>query len=221
MRTYKLPILAFMSLSFMGLVGCNETTGYSNDAIIASSESASNHSARTGVDAGPISIYTEVQNDGGSYTELFKDCPLGSVLTGFGAHVKNHNFAGVTVHCRTINSDGSLGSQSAYSAGTSIQEQQRFLPTNMVAVGLGGTVTDDNIYKIVIEGCLWDPSSRSIDFGNCQTFSSFKDINSEKFFGIEDVAESSNRAKAVLTGAGMTSSHDNLRQIRITIGTIR
>lgn len=165
--------------------------------------------------------YTETQSDGRSTVERFVDCGIDQIMTGFGGHVNGGDFVGVTAYCRDIQSDGTLGNESQVSSGTSGSESVKTVPFGYAVVGVGGWVGSGNLRRVTLTACKWNVSTRNLDMGSCQNFSSDGIWSHELFWDVHKNLTINDKAKTVATGAGMTASNDNVVQIRLTSGRLR
>lgn len=205
----KYLIYAFTGIFFVACVSSNDT-----QPIIQQKSNYKN------IIPGALTSYIDVQLDSGEKVEAFANCPQGDMLVGFGGKVTSGNFSCVTIYCRGFNDSGHLGSALSYQSGSAGEEQQLLLPSTMVAIGIGGTVDSDNLTNILIKACSWIPESLKINPNQCQTFGSHN-TTFEKYFDVWNGLTENEKPKAIVTGAGMTATGDNISSIRLTRGTIK
>jgi len=157
-------------------------------------------------------------------TEVYMDCQPDQVLTGVGAWVSGDNFAGLTVYCRDIEPNGQLSilETSYIHRGASQEGGPVNADSGKVVVGVGGIVTADNVYRLVIRECNWDPSTKRVNVFSCN----YKSNNSGTQFTTEQYKEAfegmsaTDKARSVATGVGFTSSSDNLYNVRMSRGLL-
>lgn len=174
----------------------------------------------------PSDFFSEFRyesSSGASHVERYVDCGVDQVLTGAGARVDgNGHVTDVTIHCRDILSDGAL-SANAYSvqAGGASQEKVIQATLGYVIVGLGATVADANLQRLVIKQCPWIASDRRVDVSACDYTSTTPGSDSSDVFLDAHLAYStSERSRVVATGFGLTATRDQVLTIRMSSGKL-
>ena len=164
--------------------------------------------------------YSSQATDGVAQVERFVECEPDEVMTGFGARVDSDNVTDVTLYCRAIQSDGSLNPDdvSYYSGGDS-QQQKILAGRGQVVVGLGGSVTNDSIERLVIWQCPWIATDRRVDTDSCSYKSTepFSD-STEVFLNLHATLSASAKERTVGVGAGITATDDNMYAVRMISG---
>jgi hypothetical protein len=227
MRKFMANPFLVGALGALALIGC--TTGENlengsdaeNAQTVHNGKSDLNLSARVSGATTYFSNYTEIQTDGHPSTEKFADCGPDHVMTGWGGWVSSGDFKAVTVYCRSIGTDGQLGSEtSVFNGSTGIQVSVR-ATSGWVVAGVGGWVRS-SLRRATIFQCQWNPSTKSINPATCAWFGSDNDAQSEMQYDVRANLPNANYwSKSVATGAGFTASDDDVSEIRLTVGTLK
>jgi hypothetical protein len=168
-----------------------------------------------------FSSYTEAQSDSHPVTERFVDCPIDYVMTGVGGWVHAGDFQGVTVHCKAINADGSLGTEVALVNGSPGEESVVTASPGWVVTGVGGWVGNNDFKRALILQCPWIPANKSVASNSCFWKGSDGDPTGELLYSVRATVTNGLWPKTIATGAGFTASDDNVSEIRLTIGTLK
>lgn len=158
-------------------------------------------------------------------------CNSNEVMTGFCGRVDDQsNFTHVSVSCRAVNNDGTLGSQHLH-GDTDCAELSVTADDGWVAVGAAGSVANNNLNLAAIRQCFWLTASKKVYVSqsaesclwkrNNGSTTNANTISAEKLTDSHAGQPLVTREKRVLRGVGLTASSDEaLGRLRIAWGTI-
>jgi hypothetical protein len=167
--------------------------------------------------------YTYLQSNGGAQVERYADCAPDQVLSGVGARVVSDNVTDLTVYCRDILANGTLSvNESQFTAGGASQEKQLHATNAHAVVGFGAIVSGDNVNRIVLRICPWIAATKRVDVLNCSFISTTVGSNSaEQAVDTHGGLSAALKPRTVATGAGFTTSSDNVFAVRMSSGLLK
>jgi hypothetical protein len=227
MKAFLKKTILCGAMGALTMVGCttedslNASSG-SDKAVSSPKQSGeSKYSARTSGATTYFQSYSEIQTDGHPSTEKFADCGTDQVMTGWGGWVSSGDFKAVTVYCRSIAPNGTLGSETTVFNGSSGIQVSVHAASGWVVAGVGGWVRS-SLRRATIFQCQWNPATKSIDANSCAWFGSDNNAQSEMQYDVRaNQPNASSWPKIIATGAGFTASDDNVSEIRLTSGTLK
>ncbi|ABC28011.1 hypothetical protein HCH_01133 [Hahella chejuensis KCTC 2396] len=164
----------------------------------------------------PASVYPGTVYIGDPHPmELSCQAPAGSVITGFGAKVRNDNVEGIKIAYRALNADNTLGKSHYKQCGSGV-ELFAEVPDGNVLTGLGVGAHRDNLTSIKLYQSRWNSESRILNYSGEAPFGRI--YHSEKTIVPHNLQTPNyfvQSSRAAISYIGLKVTNDNISGLRL------